>query len=288
NPRTKVVDLPPVARALLAIVRAVESMRQVAEDADIGGLLILDEPTVFLPKTGTDQLFDLIREIVATGSSVLFVSHDLDEVRQITDRVTVLRDGRVVDTVVTADVNEAQLVEMIIGRRLVALTSAPHDLTDKKVDVSVRNLVGGNLDGLSFELHRGEVLGLTGLVGSGFEEVPYLLFGAWKCSDGRLQIDERTFDLKAMTPATAERVGMALLPADRQRDGSIGSLSVTDNVTMQALDDHFHQLHLDRRAMRAEAAELGRTFDVRPNNPRLLYSALSGGNQQKALLAKWL
>src|SRR5262249_30844843 len=130
NPRTKVVDLPPVARALLAIVRAVESMRQVAEDADIGGLLILDEPTGFLPKTGTDQLFDLIREIVSTGSSVLFVSHDLDEVRQITDRVTVLRDGHVVDTVVTADVSEAQLVEMIIGRRLVALTSEHHDLTD--------------------------------------------------------------------------------------------------------------------------------------------------------------
>jgi ribose transport system ATP-binding protein len=81
---------------------------------------------------------------------------------------------------------------------------------------------------------------------------------------------------------------MALLPADRQRDGSIGSLPVTDNVTMQALDEHFHHLHLDRRAMRAEAAELGRTFDVRPNNPRMLYSSLSGGNQQKALLAKWL
>ncbi len=288
DPRARVGDLSPVARALLAIVRAVESMRQVADDRDIGGLLILDEPTVFLPKTGADQLFDLIREIVATGSSVLFVSHDLDEVRQITDRVTVLRDGHVVNTVVTAGVNEAQLVEMIIGRRLAALTSEHHDLTGKKVDVSVRNLSGGSLDGLSFELHRGEVLGLTGLVGSGFEVVPYLLFGAWKCTDGRLQIEQTDHDLKAMTPAKAGRIGMALLPADRQRDGSIGSLPVTDNVTMQALDEHFKNLRLDRRAMRTEAAELGRTFDVRPNDPRMLYSALSGGNQQKALLAKWL
>jgi len=202
--------------------------------------------------------------------------------------VTVLRDGHVVNTVVTGDVNEAQLVEMIIGRSLGALTSEHQDLTDKKVDVSVRNLAGGNLDGLSFELHRGEVLGLTGLVGSGFEEVPYLLFGAWKCTDGRLQIEQTDHDLKAMTPAKAERIGMALLPADRQRDGSIGSLPVSDNVTMQALDGHFKNLHLDRRGMRAEAAELGRTFDVRPNDPRMLYSALSGGNQQKALLAKWL
>jgi|SRR6476646_4001491 ribose transport system ATP-binding protein len=288
DPRARVGDLSPVARALLAIVRAVESMRQVADDRDIGGLLILDEPTVFLPKTGTDQLFGLIREIASTGSSVLFVSHDLDEVRQITDRVTVLRDGHVVNTVVTADVNEAQLVEMIIGRSLGVLTSEHQDLTDKKVDVSVRNLTGGNLDGLSFELHRGEVLGLTGLVGSGFEEVPYLLFGAWKCTNGHLQIEQADHDLKAMTPAKAQRIGMALLPADRQRDGSIGSLPVSDNVTMQALDEHFKNLHLDRRGMRAEAAELGRSFDVRPNDPRMLYSALSGGNQQKALLAKWL
>jgi ribose transport system ATP-binding protein len=288
NPRTQVSDLSPVARALLAIVRAVESMRQVADDRDIGGLLILDEPTVFLPKTGTDQLFDLIREIVGTGSSVLFVSHDLDEVKEITDRVTVLRDGHVVNTVVTADVNEAQLVEMIIGRRLAALTSEHQDLTAKKVDVAVSDLAGGNLEGLSFEIHRGEVLGLTGLVGSGFEEVPYLLFGAWKCTGGKLQIDERVFDLKKMDPAKAERIGMALLPADRQRDGSIGSLSVTDNVTMQALDEHFKGMRLDRRGMRAEAAELGKTFDVRPNDPKMLYSALSGGNQQKALLAKWL
>ena len=288
DPRARVGDLSPVARALLAIVRAVESMRQVADDRDIGGLLILDEPTVFLPKTGTDQLFDLIREIAGTGSSVLFVSHDLDEVRQITDRVTVLRDGHVVNTVVTADVNEAQLVEMIIGRKLAALTAEHHDLTDKKVDVGVRNLTGGNLYGVSFELHRGEVLGLTGLVGSGFEELPYLLFGAWKCTGGRLQIEQTDHDLKRMSPAKAERIGIALLPADRQRDGSIGSLSVTDNVTMQALDEHFKNLHLDRRAMRNEASGLGRTFDVRPNDPRMLYSALSGGNQQKALLAKWL
>ena len=122
DPRARVGDLSPVARALLAIVRAVESMRaRSRDDRTSAGLLILDEPTVFLPKTGTDQLFALIREIVSTGSSVLFVSHDLDEVRQITDRVTVLRDGHVVGTVVTAEVSEAQLVEMIIGRELAAL-----------------------------------------------------------------------------------------------------------------------------------------------------------------------
>ena len=99
-------------------------------------MLILDEPTVFLPKTGADQLFALTREIVSAGSSVLFVSHDLDEVRQNTDRITVLRDGHVIDTVVTKEVTEVGLVEMIIGRKLEALVSDHQDRTEKKVDVS--------------------------------------------------------------------------------------------------------------------------------------------------------
>ena len=285
DPRAKVGDLSPVARALLAIVRAVESMEPVA---DGGGLLILDEPTVFLPKTGTDQLFDLIREIVATGSSVLFVSHDLDEVRQITNRITVLRDGHVVDTVVTSEVSEARLVEMIIGRKLEALVSEHHDLTGKQVDIRLQGLEGGSVRGLSLESHRGEVLGLTGLVGSGFEDVPYLLFGAWTSTAGELVLDDETFDLTKMTPAKAQGVGMALLPADRQRDGSVGSLPVTDNVSMQALDEYFRFLRLERGRMVSDTRALGREFDVRPNEPRMLYSALSGGNQQKALLAKWL
>jgi ribose transport system ATP-binding protein len=289
DPRAKVGDLSPVARALLAIVRAVEGMRAgVADEHSAGGLLILDEPTVFLPKTGTDQLFALIREIVATGSSVLFVSHDLDEVRQITDRVTVLRDGRVVDTVVTSDVSEGRLVEMIIGRKLDVLAAEHHDLTTKKVGASVQGLVGGSLRDLSLELHQGEVLGLTGLVGSGFEDVPYLLFGAWRSHGGRLSVDSVNFDMTRMTPAKAHAAGMALLPADRQRHGSVGSLSVADNVTMQTLDEYFTLMRLERRRMLKDSRVLGHEFDLRPNEPRMLYSELSGGNQQKALLAKWL
>jgi ribose transport system ATP-binding protein len=288
DPRARVGDLSPVARALLAIVRAVESMRERAGGDDFRGLLILDEPTVFLPKTGTDQLFALIREIVATGSSVLFVSHDLDEVRQITDRVTVLRDGHVVDTVVTAETREGRLVEMIIGRSLEALTAEHHDLTDKKVGVSVRKLTGGSLSGLSLELHQGEVLGLTGLVGSGFEEVPYLLFGAWRSTEGELVIDDVRHDLTGMTPAKATHIHMALLPADRQRDGSVASLSVADNVTMQVIDEYYNHLRLERGRMLSDSRSLGREFDVRPNEPRMVYAELSGGNQQKALLAKWL
>jgi ribose transport system ATP-binding protein len=141
---------------------------------------------------------------------------------------------------------------------------------------------------VSIELHHGEVLGLTGLVGSGFEEVPYFVFGALRPGSGRLTLGQRARNLTRMTPAEAISIGMAFIPGDRQRDASIGSLAVTDNVTMQVVPDFFRGGRLERGRMVRRARELGGEFDVRPNDPRLRYSSLSGGNQQKALLAKWL
>jgi ribose transport system ATP-binding protein len=282
RPEAKVAALSPMERALLAIVRAVEGL------PDRRGVLVLDEPTVFLPKTGTEQLFDLVRDIAAAGSSIVFVSHDLDEVHEITDRVTVLRDGRVVGTVVTRETTKARLVQMIVGRDLEELQAERHDLRRERVSTSVDGLRGGRLRDVSLELHRGEVLGVTGLAGSGFEDLPYLLYGARPAEAGTLRLEGRELDLTALTPAQALRAGVALLPGDRQRDGAVGSLSVTDNVTLQKLDDYYAAAALQRRRMVADARALCREFDVRPANPRVTYSSLSGGNQQKAMLAKWL
>src|SRR5207302_8105007 len=124
----------------------------------------------------------------------------------------------VVGTVVTAQTNERQLVEMIIGRSLEALLADHSDHTAESVGVAVSGLTGGSLQDLSFELHQNEVVGMTGLVGSGFEEIPYLLFGAWPCQSGRLTLNGASHELTAMTPSAALRAGIALLPADRQRD----------------------------------------------------------------------
>jgi ribose transport system ATP-binding protein len=286
--RARVWELTAVERALLAIVRAVEGMRDGLEEGKGGGILILDEPTVFLPRTGIDQLFALVREIAASGASVIFVSHDLDEIREITDRTTVLRDGRVVGTVNTAETSEAELVRMIVGRHLEILQASPHDLLERKVETALDGLTGGTLRNVSLQLHKGEVLGLTGLLGSGFEETPYFLFGAWRAESGRLQLDGLELDLKDLTPASALAAGIALVPADRQEDGVIGSLPVCDNVLMRSLKTFFRGGILHRRQMLRRAHQLMDEFDVRPADPRLSYSSLSGGNQQKALLAKWL
>jgi ribose transport system ATP-binding protein len=145
----------------------------------------------------------------------------------------------------------------------------------------------GVLD-VSFDLHAGEVLGITGLAGSGFESVPYLLFGAWPATRGRLVMDGASNDVAGMTPHRALRMGTALIPADRQRDGAVGSLTITDNVTLPQLDRYRRGMTLRRGDMRRRTGALMREYDVRPAEPGYDYGSLSGGNQQKALLAKWL
>lgn len=290
DPSAIVGELTQTQRALLAIVRAVEGIRTSQAKRGIRhGLLVLDEPTVFLPREGIDQLFATVREIVASGdASVLFVSHDLDEVREVTDRVTVLRDGRLQGTVVTADTSEAQLVEMIIGRRLESLALPGHELSDHEVEISVKGLSGGVLRDVGFEIRRGEIVGITGLAGSGFEDVPYYLFGAKPAASGTLSARGATFDLPQMSPDRAVGNGFALLPGDRQRDGSVPSLTVRDNVMLQVLPDFKGATGLRRRPMDRRARELLEEFDVRPRDPSTSYENLSGGNQQKAMLAKWL
>jgi ribose transport system ATP-binding protein len=285
DPTAIVAGLKPVERALLAIVRAIEEIRGVGTDR---GVLVLDEPTVFLPREGIEVLFSLVRDAAAAGASVLFVSHDLDEVREITDRVTVLRDGALVGTVGTRETSESTFVEMIIGRQLAKLGDVEHaDLTERRVGVSVEGLSGSIVKDVSFQMHDGEIVGLTGLIGSGFEEVAYLLYGARSARAGRLVLRGHEIDLTRLTPTAATRSGIALIPADRKTDGSVGSLPVVENLALAVLDRYFNGVSLELRRMRRETRALMQEFDVRPNDPSLPYGALSGGNQQKALLAKW-
>ena len=290
DPRKTVEELPAVERALLAIVRALEGLAEYTADggADRGGLLVLDEPTVFLPRTDRDRLFEVIRRSVIHGASVLFVSHDLDEALAVTDRITVLRDGRVAGTVVSAETKKDRLVEMIIGKRLEAFETIhrPHTLASRG-HVIAAGIRGGSIEDASFAMGRGEVLGLTGLVGSGFEEIPYLLFGAEQAQKGSLTIAGQEYDLARMSPSAAITAGMALIPADRQGAAGVGSLLVRDNVMLQVLDKYGSRRLKKRRYLTA-AREALRRQDVRPPEPLMDFQALSGGNQQKVVLAKWL
>lgn len=288
DPNAQVSRLTGVERALLAIVRAVEEMRGSGIGQAANGVLVLDEPTPFLPKRDVDRLFTLIRAIIADGASVIFVSHDVDEVLEITDRATVLRDGRVAGTIATCGTSKDDLVRLIVGRALVPMTRKQNVGSRPAPLAVVEGLKGPFIDQLSFWIGQGEILGITGLLGSGYEQVPYLLYGATRPSGGSLTVEGRQHDLPWLTPAKAISNRIVLIPGDRAAAGVIGALPIVDNVTMPALGTIFHPLALARRRMALLAAELGRRFEVTPNRPMLPVSALSGGNAQKIVLAKWL
>jgi ribose transport system ATP-binding protein len=285
DPAAPISRLTQMQRALVAVVRAVEELRADGHDSV---LLVLDEPTAFLPRAGVEHLFALVREVVGAGGSALFVTHDLDEVVELCDRVTVLRDGRSAGTVEVAGTTTDELVELIIGRRLESRQPAERAaVRSASTGLRARNVTGAVVHDVDFEVASGEVLGLTGLLGSGFEELLQVVYGA-RPGQGTIELEAGARDIARLTPAAAMGLGMAFVPADRPAEAAIASLSVADNVTMPTLERHRGPLGLSRARVRESAADLGRRYDVRPNRPELPLSALSGGNQQKAVMGKWL
>jgi ribose transport system ATP-binding protein len=305
-------DLAPVDQARLAIVRAAEDLRGYrARSGDEHSVLVLDEPTVFLPEEEVDRLFDLIRTVVAEGAAVLFISHDLAAVRVITDRVVVLRDGRVVAQEATAEIREDELVDLIVGasaRTGEAGPAAPAPVEDQRAvaltlaamepggdhgaaageNVAVEHLTDERVHDLSFEIGAGEILGVAGLIGSGAEELPYLLFGAQPAVAGTLRLGAETLDISGLSPQRSVRERVALVPADRAVQGLSQSLTLWENIVMLVEDEHYRGGVFRRGELVTLAREAIDRFLIRPPRSHNAVSTFSGGNQQKALLAKWL
>jgi ribose transport system ATP-binding protein len=289
DPRVTVEALSATEQALLAIVRAAEDLAAATtEHASRPGVLVLDEPTPFLPRAGVEQLFDLVRRCTATGASVIFVSHDIDEVRTITDRATVLRDGKVAGTLVTATSAHADFVERIVGRRLDRYEGGGKTLRSVGTLARVDGLSAPGIGPVSFEIGEGEILGLAGLIGSGFDAVPSRLFGARAGTAGTLHLGETRLDLASLTPAAALAHRIAYLPGDRLREAGVGSLSVADNIALPVYERLSGRFGLTASGVERHARQKAAAAGVKPNVPALPLSGLSGGNQQKALMAKWL
>jgi ribose transport system ATP-binding protein len=282
DPDATVSTIRDVDRALLAIARALEEVH----GRGGGGMLVLDEPTAYLPRDATERLFEAIRAVAAAGVGVLFVTHRLDEIQAITDRVSVLRDGALVGTLPTASVTHEQLVEHILGFSLDRLYPEPHESHGACV-MTVEGLNGEIVEDFSVELGRGEILGVTGLVGMGHEELPYLLFGAERARAGTLELDGECHDMRRLTPRRAIAAGLVLAPANRRRDGGVGDATVRENVTLPSLRSYFRRGRLRARMEARRVGEMIRDFHVVPPDPEAPLATLSGGNQQKALLAKW-
>jgi len=287
DPRAPVASLSAVEQALLAIVRAVEELKGSA-DAAGGGVLVLDEPTPFLPRTGVEQLFRLVRQVSEAGAAVIFVSHDVDEVREITDRCTILRNGHVVDTVETAATDHAGFVERIVGRSVQSFHVHKHTQVTSEPDYRITDLEGPGVGPVDIGIDSGEILGVTGLIGSGADSVCGMIYGASAPQSGSLAMDAERVALRDLSPGDAIARGIVYLPADRLGAAGVGGLSVADNVSLPVLDQLRNAFGLDRSKLTRTARALGEQAGVVPNNPDLPLTALSGGNQQKALVAKWL
>ena len=297
DPGAQVGRLRPTSQALLAIVRAAEELREYRQQqGENGGVLVLDEPTVFLPEHEKVFLFDLVRRVTEEGIGVLFVSHDISAVREIARRAVVLRDGAKVGDVVVEEVSDADLIELISGHRMdraaieQAVTSGSQTAVEVSGDValSVENVRGGRVRGMTFDIHAGEILGIAGLLGAGSEDLPYVLFGDVGGSSGEIAIGDWRGDVSALGPRKSIDLGMALVPADRKQQGVAPDLPVSLNMLSLSLRNFMQGgfLRLDR--LLATANQRAVAYDVRPPDASLNLAALSGGNQQKVVLARWL
>lgn len=284
DPQALVSQLAPAERAEVAIARAIQHHEPGQ------GVVMFDESTRALPPDPRRHFHSLVRDIVSRGGSVLLVSHQLEEVLEHTDRVTVLRDGRVVaGAVPTSELSEHELIRLMLGRELnreprprrgAAVSSPPA--------ARVENLSGQHVSEVSLTIAAGEVVGVTGLLGSGFEELPYLLAGARRARRGSLWVGGEIVDLSRPSIRQLLAAGVALVPEHRDQDGLAFSETVLDNVTLPRVRARTRGPLLRRGWQLQEARRVIDELAVRPPDPRMVVGQLSGGNQQKVLLGKWL
>ncbi len=283
DPSTLVGTLGAAPRAEVAIARALRAHRPGA------GLIILDEATRALPREELVKFHALLRRVVAEGTSVLMVSHNLDEVLALADRVTVLRDGKAVGAAVpTAELNAQEMARLMLGKTVGALAPRGVDRTARPVVARVTGLSGGGVEDVEIEVREGEIVGLTGLPGSGFEAIPYLLTGARPASSGVLRTRTAELDLAHADVADCMAAGVSLVPERRDRDGLALELAISDNIALPSLRRRGRSWFVGRAWQRRQAEDLIDRLSIRARTPATLVKELSGGNQQKVLFAKWL
>ena len=280
-PSTEVGRLSAAGQQLVSMARAL------AHDAR---LLVMDEPTAALAGEEVDNLFRIVGELTAEGVSVVYISHRLEELRRIGHRVTVLKDGRTVGTGLDARTTPtADLVALMAGRKVETVFGPRHDgHADRSTELlGVTGLSRkGEFEDVSFTVHAGEVLGIAGLVGSGRSELLETIFGARRADAGTVTVAG-----KALHPGSvgaAVRAGIGLAPEERKSQGLLLDMPVVHNVTLASLGHYSKLGFTDQARELADAGESLRRLDLRPADPRRIVRTLSGGNQQKAVLARWL
>jgi rhamnose transport system ATP-binding protein len=278
DPRTKARNLSVAQQQTVEIARALSLNAE---------LLIMDEPTSSLTMTEVEELFRIIRQLRQAGTAVIFISHRLEELFAVADRVTILRDGNYVGTRAMAGVTIGELIQMMVGREVNELfpkQAAPIG----KTMLEVKGLTAvGKFENVSFALRAGEILGVAGLIGAGRTDVARALFGVQPVSAGVITIDGQ--DVAIRNPQQAMKLGLAFVPEDRQHQGLVLPMSIAANITLPILS-RFSGAGgwMRERAARQVAAAAAHKLEVKSASMEQKARELSGGNQQKVVLAKWL
>ena len=278
------LDLKQKARTLsIAQQQMVEIARAFSINARV---LIMDEPTSSLTLNEVDDLFRLARRLRDDGTAIIFISHRLEELFELADRVTVLRDGTYIDTRSIKDITRDDFIRMMVGRTITNLFPK-QTVQAGDVVLKVEQLTrAGSFKDVSFELRRGEILGMAGLVGAGRTNLARAIFGAEPPTGGRIEVEGR--EVAITSPQQAIQLGLAYVPEDRQLHGLIPSMHITSNISLPMLHEYARHAWVQPKMERKAAYAAARQMEVRANNIWQQARELSGGNQQKVVLAKWL
>jgi ribose transport system ATP-binding protein len=280
TPETLLRDLPVATRMQVAIARA---LRDTTRERTI---VILDEPTAALPVHEVTGLLSAVRQLASLGHAILFVSHRLDEVLALTDRVTVLRDGRVFKEHLTSALTEDELIESILGRRAAELRSHRAPKPSGPPALTVKSLCAGPLRDVCLEVNAGEVVGVAGLLGSGRTELLRAIYGDLRKTAGTILVRGRPADFSRVDQAIS--AGVVLVPEDRAREAVFADMSVDDNINLSVIGQYWRGLGFRRTSLLRDADDLRSKFRVKAPSGQVSMGALSGGNQQKSVLARWL
>ena len=277
--KAPVDSLPPAQRTAVAIARALVGWENGAT------LLVLDEPTATLPGDDVKRLFEVIHRLKEQGVSIMYVSHHLDEVFELADRVSVLRDGKRVTTVPVGDLDHMALVELIVGHHI-ETTSATETVGDVETLLRVRGLRGGTVLGIDLDAGAGEIVGLAGITGSGREHVLGLIAGQIPRTDGDVSLDG--VPIANFQPKQAIDSGVASVPAERGLRGTVGPMNVRENLSLSDVGRHFRGGRLRRGAEIAETKQWIDRLSIKTSGTEAIIGSLSGGNQQKVMFGKAL
>lgn len=261
----------------------VEIAKAISHNAKV---LIMDEPSAPLTKSEADRMYLVVDKLKAQGVTIIYISHRLEEIFRLSDRVTVMRDGNVVTSLKTCDTDIDQLVKLMVGRELTETYPERTPCIQEEVLLNVVNLSGNGLTDISFDVKRGEVLGVAGLIGSGRTELAELIFGVKPKTGGQIFFQDKEINPKS--PRAAIDAGIALVPEDRKKQGALLDVNIKGNISMGILKRISNMSYVDKKEENKIASEYKESMRIKTPNLEQKIKNLSGGNQQKVIIAKWL